>query len=129
MQTLLVRMERKKDDLCWRVDATSYPLFKKHVMKYFTLNEMFQEKAPYTVMYADIDDKSFCTLSYLFAAFKIRKNIVITKIIHPDKLFPTWNDILTIRVCIKIFNTNRILLFHLKMKTKRELNQDIKSIG
>jgi len=115
-QTPLIYMNRKED--CWRIDADSFPAFIAHLRHFFAKDLSLQiDTDNDTVAYADIDGKGLCIIAPLFGAVDVRRSRLALKRIFPERYLVTWEDSLTLRLCLSNRTRQRICMVHLKMKT------------
>lgn len=111
-------MNRKED--CWRIDADSFPAFISHLKHYFMEDRSLQiDTQRDTVAYADIDGKGLCIIAPLFGAVDVKRTRLALKRIFPKRYIVTWEDSLTLRLCLDNQTRQRICMVHLKMKIER----------
>ena len=117
-QTSLIYMNRKED--CWRIDADSFPAFISHLKHYFMEDRSLQiDTQRDTVAYADIDGKGLCIIAPLFGAVDVKRSRLALKSIFPKRYIVTWEDSLTLRLCLDNQARQRICMVHLKMKIEK----------
>lgn len=116
-QNPLIYMNREED--CWRIDANSYPAFISHLRHYFMEDRSLQIETPYTVVYADIDGKGLCIIAPLFGAVDVKRSRLTLRSIFPKRYIITWEDSLTLRLCVNNHAQQHICMVHLKMKTEK----------
>jgi len=111
-------MSREED--CWRIDADSLPAFIAHLRHFFMKDQSLQIDTDYdTVTYADIDGKGLCIIAPLFGAVDVRRSRLALKSIFPKRYLVTWEDSLTLRLCLSNRTQQRICMVHLKIKTEK----------
>lgn len=113
----VIQIEKK--DNFWRVKKACSLSFIEYLKNYFLLDTLLQKSPFKEIQYVDIDENSFCMISYFFKLIRIDKNMLYIKGFSPKKYNLSWCDILNIRVCIQTTaGTNQIIILHLKMKQK-----------
>lgn len=111
----IIQIERKDD--FWRVEKTCCLSFIKYLKNYFLLETSLLASSFEHVQYADIDENSFCMLSYFFELIRIDNNKLYIKGFSPRRYNLLWCDVLKIRICIQSEKGIRqIFTLHMKMK-------------
>ena len=106
----------KKDDF-WRVEKTCCLSFIRYLKNYFLLDTSLLVNSFEHVQYADIDENSFCMLSYFFELIRIDNNKLYIKGFSPKRSNLLWSDVLNIRVCIQTAEgIKQFVTLHMKMK-------------
>lgn len=113
-QSPLINM--KKEGEYWRVDAASYPPLIAHLKHYFRQDEPSLITDFHEVLYADIDDCGLCLISPLFGAVHMDSSILIIKGLFPEKYIVTWEDCLTLHLCVGTDGCRHLFMLRLKMK-------------
>jgi len=95
----IIQIEKK--DNFWRVEKTCCLAFIKYLKNYFLLDTSLLVSSFEHIQYADIDENSYCMLSYFFELIRIDKNKLYLRGFSPRRYNLLWCDILNIRVCIE----------------------------
>ncbi len=111
----IIQIEKKEN--FWRVEKTCCLSFIKYLKNYFLLDASLLVNSFEQVQYADIDENSFCMISYFFELIRIDKNKLYIKGFSPKRYNLLWCDVLNIRVCIQTTSGLRqIVTLRMKMK-------------
>lgn len=124
IQEPVILMERRRRKECWRIRRTYHRPFLTHLQHYFGVDAQLSfamEDVLRNALYIDIDERDFCLVSFLFAAFGVSGDRIVTKGIFPPEYLPQWEDHITLHLCLKENGRQFFMSLRLEIKRRREM--------
>jgi hypothetical protein len=96
----VIQIEKKK--IFWHIKKRNCSSFIQYLKNYFLLDTALLSINSFKdIQYVDIDENSFCMISYFFELIRIDKNKLYIRGFFPQRYNLLWCDVLEIRICIK----------------------------